>query len=82
MVSGGMKEVSAGLPKHLFCRVHRSYLVAIEKVKEIEKDRLMLNDGLMLPIGRFFVSELKERVRIVGRKYVQQRQVAHRLANK
>lgn len=49
LVPGGMKEVSDTLPKNLFCRIHRSYIVSIERVKEFDKERLLLANGMMFP---------------------------------
>jgi len=69
----GMKELSKALPGDLFCRVHRSYVVAIEKIKEFNGEKMVLADGTVLPVGRCYLGDLKERITIIGRKYVNDR---------
>lgn len=45
-----MKHMETVLPAHKFCRVHRSYIVAINKIDCIEKSRIQVEDKL-IPIG-------------------------------
>ena len=73
MVSGLLTEVSKALPSSSFYRIHRSYIVLIERVKEFDKERVLLDTGQMLPIGRIYVNEFKKRINIVGRGYVHHR---------
>lgn len=59
-----MQETEALLPGHCFARIHRSYLVAINKVNRIEKDSILIGDK-ELPVGAGYARELS---RITGRK--------------
>jgi DNA-binding LytR/AlgR family response regulator len=36
------KEFEASLPQKLFCRVHKSYMVAIDKIDTIERDEIKI----------------------------------------
>ncbi len=41
------------LPSNRFCRVHKSYIVALDKIETIERDRIKLGDEL-IPISETF----------------------------
>jgi two-component system, LytTR family, response regulator len=43
-------ELEKELPSHLFCRVHKSYVVALSAIETIEKDRIKIKDTL-IPIS-------------------------------
>jgi len=45
-----MKNLAASLPHNNFIRVHKSYLVAIDKIEFIERNRIVINEQ-RLPIG-------------------------------
>jgi DNA-binding LytR/AlgR family response regulator len=45
-----MKKIDEVLPNHLFVRVHKSYIVALDKIESIERSRIMINDKI-IPIG-------------------------------
>lgn len=45
-----MKHFEAVLPEQNFTRVHKSYLVALDKIEFIERNRIVINDQ-RLPIG-------------------------------
>jgi two-component system, LytTR family, response regulator len=49
------------LPESAFIRIHRSYTVAIEKIKSIEANKLEIN-GVNYAIGRQYAHEVKRRV--------------------
>lgn len=60
-----MKYYEDNLPKNSFVRIHRSYLVRIEEIKQIEpygKDNhiAILNSGDKLPVSRAGYKHLKE----------------------
>lgn len=44
-------EIEALLPGHLFKRVHRSYIVALDKIESYTADMVEVN-GVAIPIGR------------------------------
>lgn len=52
-----MSEAEALLPPPAFVRIHRSYLVASEKVERIERDCIWIA-GRQLPIGAGYANEI------------------------
>ena len=52
-----MKSILEKLPVKLFLRVHRSYIVPLNKVKSIQNKTLMLQD-FVIPIGDTFKDEI------------------------
>lgn len=57
-----MKETDALLGDS-FVRVHRSYIVALEQVKLIQADTLILKDNRPIPIGDSYKRELMEKLK-------------------
>ena len=49
-----MKKIEESLPAGDFMRVHRSYLVNLNKVKEVSKIRLVYDGGVYVPIGEMY----------------------------
>lgn len=49
-----MKKIEEVLPKNSFMRVHRSYLVNLEKIKEISKMRVVYEGNVYVPIGDMY----------------------------
>lgn len=45
-----MKKLEESLPSHRFARVHRSYIIALDKIRSIEKSRITVGDKV-IPIG-------------------------------
>ena len=56
MNARGMEEV---LPEHQFCRVHRSYFVALNKIESIERKHIKIADQ-RIPIGDTYQKEFFE----------------------
>lgn len=52
-------EIKNGLPGSLFMRIHKSYIVALDKIEAIEKDFVVINK-VRLPIGITYKRELLE----------------------
>lgn len=48
-----MKRMDEFLPTKRFMRVHRSYIVAIDKIQQIEKNRIVI-EGQEIPIGETY----------------------------
>ena len=78
LVLNRMELVQQYLPKELFCRIHRSYIVALEKVRAFDNFKVLLypppegkvyRPGLArmqeLPIGEHFRKGLRESVSIM-----------------
>jgi DNA-binding LytR/AlgR family response regulator len=51
----GMKELENKLPDNRFVRVHKSFIVAIDKIQEIEGNEIKIG-GNKIPVGRHFKS--------------------------
>jgi tetratricopeptide (TPR) repeat protein len=48
------------LPKHIFTRTHKSYVVNIEHIKIINSTQLMLDNGEWIPLSRTYKQDLKD----------------------
>jgi DNA-binding LytR/AlgR family response regulator len=61
-----MKDIEAKLPDSDFMRVHRSFIVRIDKITAIEQPNLILeNDKKIIPIGGSYKDELAKRLNLV-----------------
>ena len=49
-----MKKIEDALPKNSFMRVHRSYLVNLDKIKEVAKMRIVYEGNVYVPIGDMY----------------------------
>ena len=47
----GMKKVMEYLPDNLFMRVHRSYIVNLNKITVIERNRIIFDGEVYIPIS-------------------------------
>lgn len=50
------------LPKSTFLRIHKSYIVAIQKIETVEGNRLKIGEKV-LPIGNFYKKAVKELIK-------------------
>ena len=55
-----MKKLEENLPADTFMRVHRSYLVNLNKVKEVSKMRIVYDGDVYIPIGEMYKDKLFE----------------------
>lgn len=55
------KDLEQELPPARFCRVHKSYLVAIDKIESIERDRIKIRDKY-IPVSETFKEEFLKRI--------------------
>jgi two-component system, LytTR family, response regulator len=49
------------LPAHLFCRIHKSYIIALNKINYIEKSKVVINNQY-LPVGEFYKTDFWKRI--------------------
>lgn len=61
-ILNSMKNVESRLPEQDFFRAHRSYIVRIDKIKEIKED-LILTEKNPIPIGPSYRSKLMRRLK-------------------
>jgi two-component system, LytTR family, response regulator LytT len=54
-----MKTLESKLPANRFMRVHRSYIVNLEKIRVVERMRIIFNDKF-IPIGEQFKDKFQE----------------------
>ncbi len=60
-------ELEMHLPKDRFCRVHKSYLVAIDKIEFVERNRIKIGEK-RIPIGETYKNNFLERIGFSNRK--------------
>lgn len=41
-------------------RIHRSYIIALDRLREASKSEVTLDDGTVLPIGEMYRQEFRE----------------------
>ena len=46
-----MKKLEEKLPNNRFMRVHRSFIVNLEKVNTIERNRIVFDENIRIPVG-------------------------------
>ncbi|HNF02802.1 MAG TPA: LytTR family DNA-binding domain-containing protein, partial [Ferruginibacter sp.] len=49
------------LPAHLFTRIHKSYLVALSKIRFIEKNRVVIA-GKDIPVGETYKTAFLQKI--------------------
>lgn len=54
-----MKDIIGKLPENKFLRIHRSYIIPIEKIKMLEGNSICLYGDLRLPIGETYRKNIK-----------------------
>lgn len=59
-----MKGIEKSLPKTEFLRVHRSYIIRIDKIQDIQDNNLVIK-GKVIPIGPSYKSDLIKRLNII-----------------
>ena len=59
-----MKTLESKLPLTKFFRVHRSYMVALEKVETIEENTISI-DGTLIPLGDQYKAEFFKRLNLI-----------------
>jgi DNA-binding LytR/AlgR family response regulator len=61
VVKGSVKSMLEIFPAVRFIRVHKSFIVAKDKINRIEKNRIVINDNL-IPIGRNYKEEVDKEI--------------------
>lgn len=61
-----MKDIEDKMPSDSFIRVHRSYIIRIDKIAQIETPNIILEDiKKIIPIGGSYKDELYKRINLV-----------------
>ncbi len=64
LIYSTMKHIEAKLPKKEFARVHRSFIVRIERIADITENNLMIEKQI-IPIGEKYKSDLLRKLNIL-----------------
>ena len=49
-----LKTLEEGLSKSKFFRVHKSYIVSLDRIDRIERNRIFIGENIVLPIGETY----------------------------
>ena len=52
-----MKKLQERLPSDKFMRIHKSYIIALSKIREVSKGRVIMTGGFTVPIGDMYKDE-------------------------
>ncbi|TCC93231.1 response regulator transcription factor [Pedobacter frigiditerrae] len=63
-IHSSLRSVEDKLPKHIFLRVHRSFIINVSKIDTIEGGTLIIN-GNFVPVSDSFRASLNKRVQIL-----------------
>ena len=54
-----IKRLEERLPSEMFMRIHKSYLINLNSIREVTKNRVLLQNGKSLPIGDLYKDTFK-----------------------
>ena len=57
-----LKTIGAMLPQKKFLRIHRSFIVAVDKIRSFSRQSVTLTSGQTIPVGRQYSALLAERL--------------------
>lgn len=61
-----MKDIESKMPEKDFIRVHRSFIVRMDKIKEIDHSNVVLeNDKKVVPVGGSYKELLQQRINMI-----------------
>lgn len=63
-----MKSIEQQLPTDKFMRVHRSYIVNLEKVKVVERNRIVFENSVYIPVSEQYKEKFQA---FIDRKFLQ-----------
>ena len=58
-----LKSIGAMLPPKRFIRIHRSFIVAVDKIRSFTRQSVTLSGGVTVPVGRQYSAALVERLK-------------------
>jgi DNA-binding LytR/AlgR family response regulator len=61
VIKGSVKSMQEIFPETRFIRVHKSFIVAKDKIRRMEKNRIIINDH-QIPIGRNYKDEVERKI--------------------
>ncbi|MCO4805482.1 MAG: response regulator [Flavobacteriales bacterium] len=61
-----MKDIERKMPEKSFVRVHRSFIIRLDKIKEIDHSNVVMdNDKKIIPVGGSYKDLLQERLNLI-----------------
>lgn len=60
LVNEKLKKWHEVMGQTTFVRIHKSYLINMQHIKRWESDKVLLENGILLPIGRSYSQQAKE----------------------
>jgi len=55
-----MKNIESSLPKDMFMRIHRSYIVNLDQIKAIERNRILFDREKSIPVSEQYLENFKK----------------------
>ncbi len=55
-----LKSLEAQLPDNMFMRVHRSFIVNLQKINIIERNEIIYDDGVIIPVSQQYLSNFQD----------------------
>jgi DNA-binding LytR/AlgR family response regulator len=55
-----LKSLEAELPESMFMRVHKSYIVNLKKINIIERNEIVYDDGVVIPVSQQYKAKFQE----------------------
>ena len=59
---GSFSKLSEEISHNIFIRIHKSYIVNFDKVTSVTKNTIILSNGIELPIGRKYCSQVEDAI--------------------
>ena len=50
------KDLEREIPQNIICRVHKSFMISLDKIESIERDRIKIKD-VLIPISETYKKE-------------------------
>ena len=63
MTLQSIRSFQEQLPENNFMRVHKSYLVALDKIQFIERNRIVINENY-IPVGETYQEQFQQRLKL------------------
>lgn len=63
MTLESLRNMETMLPEAAFLRVHKSYIVSLQKINFVEKNRIVINSEY-IPIGESYQQKFFEKIKI------------------
>jgi DNA-binding LytR/AlgR family response regulator len=64
LVTSSLTKLEEELPDHLFCRVHRSYIIPIPRIVKIERELIRL-ENREVPLAAQFKQRLFSKIKVI-----------------